>query len=259
VSNRLNKSEFGNSMRKKAFTLIELIVVISVVALLMAILIPVLAEARQQGIGIVCLNNLRQMTMAAQVYTETFDGYYPIAQYVQMTPGQNFLYCWDFTVIVEPGKRTVVPGLLWQQQMMEEIQQCPSFRGVSNTLMDPYTGYNYNTSYIGHGQGESIPTPIKAVMVKRPDRCALFGDGEWQTGANKYMRAPWPSPGDMTFTGRSAGTQGYRHLHKTNVAFCDGHSQSWDKCYKNTVPADVDKIAEGTGFLSPDNSLYDLE
>jgi prepilin-type N-terminal cleavage/methylation domain-containing protein/prepilin-type processing-associated H-X9-DG protein len=246
-------------MRKKAFTLIELIVVISVIALLMAILMPALVVARQQGKSVVCLNNLRQMAMAAQLYTETFDGYYPIAQYSQMTPGRNFFYCWDFTLISEPGNQTIVPGLLWQKQMIEEIQQCPLFRGASNTLMDPYTGYNYNTSYIGHGQGESIPTPTKAVMVKRPYRCALFGDGQWADGANKFMRAPWPNPGDAAFSGRYAGTQGYRHLHKTNVAFCDGHSQSWKDCYKNTAPADVNNIAEGTGFLSADNSMYDLE
>jgi prepilin-type N-terminal cleavage/methylation domain-containing protein/prepilin-type processing-associated H-X9-DG protein len=242
--------------QKTAFTLVELLVVISIISLLMGILMPILTKTRQQGQNVMCLSNLRQMAMAAQVYTETFDDYYPIAQYVRMTPGRNFLYCWDFTVIVEPGKRTVVPGLLWQKQMMEEIQQCPSFRGASNTLMDPYTGYNYNTSYIGHGQGESIPTPTKAIMVKRPYKCALFGDGEWQIGANKYMRAPWPSPGDMAFTGRSAGTQGYRHLGRTNVAYCDGSVKSVQECHKGADPAD---IAEGTGFLSEDNSAYDLK
>ena len=169
-------------------------------------------------------------------------------------------------MIVEPGKRSLVPGLLWRHQMTKEIQQCPSFRGPSNTLMDPYTGYNYNTSYIGHGKGENIPTPEKAVMVKRPGKCALFGDGQWRDGANKFMRAPWPNPGDATFSARSTGAQGFRHSGETNVAWCDGHASSQRELYTETSSGEKLKIERyntgaknKVGFLSPDNSLYDLE
>ena len=49
---------------------------------------------------------------------------------------------------------------------------------------------------------------------------AIFGDGEYKGGANKFMRAPFDSPGDDSFNGRYAGTQGFRHLTTTNVAFC---------------------------------------
>ena len=73
------------------------------------------------------------------------------------------------------------------------------------------------------------------------------------------MRAPWRNPGDEQFTGRYAGTQGYRHLERTNVAFCDGHAETRWQRYTDTYPPDQEKIAPGTGFLSPDNSLYDLE
>lgn len=253
-------------MQKKAFTLIELLVVTSVISLLAAILLPALAKARQQGKCVMCLSNLRQMAIAAQVYTQTFDGYYPIAQYSEMTPGKNFLYVWDFTIIYEPGKKTVVPGLLWQGQTIEKIHQCPSFKGQANWQLDPYTGYNYNTSYIGHGEGESIVTPTKAIAIRKPDRCALFGDGQWGDGANKFMRAPWPNPCDATFNGRYAGAQGYRHLGKTNVAFCDGHAQLWSELYTETDPIGKGILEQynkdhkiKVGFLSPDNSAYDLE
>lgn len=246
-------------MRRKGFSLIELLVVISVIALVTVILVPALVRARQQGESMVCLNNLRQMAIAAQMYTEAFKGYYPIAQYLKMTPGKNFMYVWDFTIIYEPGKKTVVPGLLWQGRTIEKIQQCPSFKGSANWQLDPYTGYNYNTSYIGHGQGENIVVPAKAVVVKKPSQCALFGDGEWENGANKFMRAPWPNPGDLSFTGRYAGTQGYRHAGMTNVAWCDGHASSQRELYTETAADEKEKIAPGTGFLSRDNSAYDLK
>jgi prepilin-type N-terminal cleavage/methylation domain-containing protein/prepilin-type processing-associated H-X9-DG protein len=248
-------------MRSRAFTLIELLVVISVVAGLMAVLVPALAKARQQGKSVSCLSNLRQLAIASQVYVSNNDGYYPIAYMYQYTYPVFISYAWDFTTIKnwDTLEQKVIPGLLWEGKTIEEVQQCPSFKGSSTWLADPYTGYNYNTSYIGHGQLESIVTPAMAVMVKRPGRCALFGDGQWSGGANKFMRAPWPSEGDEGFSGRYAGTQGYRHCGKTNVVYCDGHTATVKDCFKNIDVAEVDNIAPGTGFLSLDNSAYDLE
>jgi len=73
------------------------------------------------------------------------------------------------------------------------------------------------------------------------------------------MRAPWASPADAQFSGRFSGTQGYRHFARTNVAFCDGHAETRGQRYTETYPRDQINITPNTGFLSPDNSLYDLE
>jgi prepilin-type N-terminal cleavage/methylation domain-containing protein len=55
---------------KVGFTLVELLVVISIIALLMAILLPALARARELGKRAVCLSNLKQLTLAWLTYTE---------------------------------------------------------------------------------------------------------------------------------------------------------------------------------------------
>jgi prepilin-type N-terminal cleavage/methylation domain-containing protein len=60
--------------RRKAFTLVELLVVIAIIALLMAILMPALERAREQGKRTVCLNNLRQLTLAWNLYADDNDG-----------------------------------------------------------------------------------------------------------------------------------------------------------------------------------------
>lgn len=247
-------------MRSRAFTLVELLVAISIVAVLMAILMPALARARQQGRSIICLNNLRQMVIASQIYVNNNDGFYPIAYMNNFTASMSTFYAWDFTSIKnwDTLEQEVIPGLLWEGETIEKVQQCPSFKGYHNWIDDPYTGYNYNTSYIGHGQLESCVIPARAAIVRKPDQCALFGDGQWSGGANKFMRAPWSSECD-TVSFRAAGTQGYRHCGKTNVAYCDGSARTVSECYKNTDPAEVPNIAADTGFLSPDNSAYDLE
>lgn len=256
-------------MRKKAFTLIELLVVISIISLLMAIMVPALARARVQGKSMVCLSNLRQLAVAAEVYAGNYDGYYPIAYTNDPDPTDSLaIYaCWDFVAVKDwaSGDEYVEPGILWEGHGAEKIHQCPSFRGGSNTRNDPYTGYNYNTSYIGHGSNEAVVRPAKTTQVKRPVRCALFGDGEYSDGANKFMRSPWKSKFDR-FPFRSAGTQGYRHGGGTNVAWCDGHASSQKELFTNTEASEQAKIEEynagaktKVGFLSADDGAYELE
>jgi prepilin-type N-terminal cleavage/methylation domain-containing protein/prepilin-type processing-associated H-X9-DG protein len=230
---------------RRAFTLVELLVVIAIIAVLIGILLPAITRARDQAKTVTCLSNLRQLALAAHAYCAQSGGRYPPARW-----GSDN---WDFSVV--GGK--AVPGLLWRGQIDARVQQCPSFDGKSNSPLDPYTGYNYNTSYVGHGQGETVEAPAKASQVRQPARTALFGDGEYYNGADKFMRAPFPNPGDASFTNRAAGTQGYRHRKRTNIAFADGHAESWSQRHTNTTPSEASLLTPDTGFLSDDNSLYD--
>jgi prepilin-type N-terminal cleavage/methylation domain-containing protein len=63
--------------RKRAFTLLELLVVVSILAVLAGLLLPVLHRAQAKAQGINCLNNLRQMQMAWQMYTDDHAGWVP--------------------------------------------------------------------------------------------------------------------------------------------------------------------------------------
>lgn len=59
--------------RDRGFTLIELLVVIAVIAVLMAILMPALHRAREQGQRAACLSNLKQLTVAWVLYADEND------------------------------------------------------------------------------------------------------------------------------------------------------------------------------------------
>jgi prepilin-type N-terminal cleavage/methylation domain-containing protein/prepilin-type processing-associated H-X9-DG protein len=254
-------------IKRRAFTLLELLVVIAIIALLLAITVPTLARAKEQGRGVSCLSNLRQLYLAAMVYTENHNGSFPVAYYSRETDSATTSYCWDFTM---GPNGEILPGILWQgEATVEKIQQCPSYQGYSSTASDPYTGYNYNTSYIGHGQIEMPPEPDRWNQMRRPAYCTMFGDGEYVNGdtssANKYMRSPLVSDSDWNFSGRQAGTQGFRHNQRTNVVFCDGAVNTRKDWYLEGLPsrtkANIEKYNQNNpkspvGFLSADNSAY---
>jgi prepilin-type N-terminal cleavage/methylation domain-containing protein len=74
----MNRGQSG----RRAFTLIELIVVIAIVALLAAVLLPALAAAKERGRRAACLSNLRQIGIAIELYAPDYSGripYGPIA------------------------------------------------------------------------------------------------------------------------------------------------------------------------------------
>ena len=63
--------------RRRAFTLIELLVVISVIAVLMAILMPALQRAKEQGQAAACQGNLKGFTLALQMYAQEHEDGFP--------------------------------------------------------------------------------------------------------------------------------------------------------------------------------------
>src|SRR5918999_1004178 len=68
-----------SSVRRAAFTLVELLVVIGVIGVLVGILLPALAAARRSAYSVKCLNNLRQIATGATIHANRHKGYYPLA------------------------------------------------------------------------------------------------------------------------------------------------------------------------------------
>jgi prepilin-type N-terminal cleavage/methylation domain-containing protein/prepilin-type processing-associated H-X9-DG protein len=253
-------------MRKRAFTLVELLVVIAVVAMLIAVLLPALKAARERGRAAVCRSNLRQLITSAHAYVSDNDDFYPMA-YIQRgaADGSVSYDCWDFvSVAASADPPRVLPGLLWQGDGTPKIQQCPSYRGSSNWQTDPFTGYNYNASYIGGSAcavgstivPQTVVRSARASDIKCGARTAVFGDGEYISGANKFMRSPLRGALDKSFSARSSGSQGFRHMGATNFAAADGSVQD---CGTPVAKVGTQVCSENTGFLSADNSAYDLK
>ncbi len=77
--------------RLRAFTLVELLVVISIIAMLLAILTPSLQRARNQAKRVVCLSNMRQMGIGLKTYLMDNDGHLPDSSCHISDPNQYWL------------------------------------------------------------------------------------------------------------------------------------------------------------------------
>lgn len=192
---------------RAAFTLIELLVVVAIIALLVGLLAPSLSAARRQAQAVQCLGNARQIGLAMQAYTVDSVGVFPIARYFD--EARLATVCWDTTTYA--GGKPASPGLIWQHAPGGKVQQCPSFRGASNTAADEFSGYNYNTSYLGRGEGE--PPFAGLTEGRRGYRpCAVRPARRWSATA-ATATGPTSSCGPRAIrSGTGSSTRGRRRF-----------------------------------------------
>lgn len=114
------------SKSKNAFTLVELLVVISIIALLLSVLMPALSKAREQARKVVCGNGCRQLVLGLMVYSNTNGGRLPI----------NTFNGWLWDV----GDPTIV-SIMTASGATRKSFYCPSNSPFTNKSLDKNARY----------------------------------------------------------------------------------------------------------------------
>ncbi len=234
--------------KKKTFTLIELLIVISVIAILLSLLLPALHKARETARGVVCTGNLRQLEVGVAAYSNDYDGYIPRCW------AGNWWVNWGLMLIMYqyvPGdsrsdaiyKGNVISGMTLKQGFARNrpgesrgLFSCPALSpfDIEGTGLDYYANaFGSPNMVMGNGwYNQSDPSQknlhLRASSVPSPSRVAAMydgggmKDGSGTKDVGPIWKAVWTldsstGPSDMY---RYLST---RHTNAANIGWLDGH------------------------------------
>ena len=197
------------------FTLIELLLVISIIAMLTCLLLPGLSLAKARSKQIACAGNLRQLGLKLAMYSNDNNMTLPPASYSGVI--------WEVTLLQTENKT-------WSQR--DQVWKCPIFAdkdyycyginvGITAVVAPPPAGY-YS------GKVEKIPNPGKIVLLADSVHYlpGSYPDSPLYTGAAFIIEGPYEHGGIGTVDRQ-------RHSKGANSFFADGHFE----CRKwNEIP-----------------------
>jgi prepilin-type N-terminal cleavage/methylation domain-containing protein/prepilin-type processing-associated H-X9-DG protein len=198
--------EFGAS----GFTLIELLVVVAIIAILAAMLLPALSQARDKARQAVCMSNLKQFGLALHMYTDDNNGYFPVGRVNSATP----LWMWQISPYVDTMKwGWSVHGISQIYSPGPGIYSCPQDRFIV-----PYNVYG-EKMWLSYGvnmhllAGEFPSVFTKISQIRKPTGCSYMADNYGQDSF-RPMYMPWDW---------DPARRDWPHMGARNVLFVDGH------------------------------------
>ncbi len=232
-------------MKLRGFTLIELLVVIAIIAILMAILMPALHRAREQGQRAVCLSTLKQLTLVWLMYADENDDRLVNGEAGIRYTGRTLVHrnepewvgrCWrepynsatgtPWPIEGNDGQKThIMNGSLWNYAKDLGMYACPTgIRGemLTYNLMDGVNGMprngTYNTSTgapMAGPNGRKLWVKKTAEIASPAYRLAFIDEGastpdSFAVNWNSSVTTWWDDPP-------------VRHGDGTVVSFADGH------------------------------------
>lgn len=217
-------------MRRRAFTLIELLVVIAIISILMSILFPVFAKAREQARITSCGSNLRQLGMAMTMYAGDNDGLFPVTD----RPNQDCLFeragyfvpDWDTSFFAN------WPLAIYSYVKNYKVYTCMSSKGWavgSNPTARPLS-YVMNGFASGRGQ-DNAPDPSSY--------CLLY---DFRFDFSEARVNPAPVPNGLYFCFFWGWTA---HDPRYNMLYQDGHVKT---VHETKFAGDIWNLPPGNMF-----------
>lgn len=275
---------FEVPLHRKGFSLIELLVVISVIGLLMAVMLPALASARASARGMVCKSNLRQLCLANAGYALENDGCYVPAA-ADITSQWGGKYRWHGVRENPDEPFDSAKGPLAAYLSDGKIKECPEkvnfVKGQDwNTNFEQGCGgYGYNRIYLGsrEWQGRQFKTlqemqqagweTTRTTEVRSSGQTLMFVDTAMSSRKDYLIEYSFAEPpfavcnGQMIAGVYMSPSIHFRHSGRANIGWTDGHTDSRQMAdFKKDNVYGVDSADMNLGWFAPvDNSPFDLE
>jgi len=210
----------GREKSGRAFTLIELLVVIAIIAILAAMLLPALSKAKTRAQGTRCLNNVKQLQLAWQLYADENGDVIPPSAGGSPTTNQSWC-AGNFNV--SPADKTNLDllknSLLGPLAGSTGIYKCPgdssdNVRSMSENCAMNGDDATLKTSFVFFKKTASIPAPSQ-YFVFIDESSETIDNAHFLVGFNQNYSAASVQDKPGTYHGMLG-----------NVSFADGHASS---------------------------------
>jgi prepilin-type processing-associated H-X9-DG protein len=262
---------------------VELLVVVAIIALLAAMLLPSLVQAKELAKQAYCRTNLRCLQLGNELYQQDFGGFYaPAAPFMVAYMyssdwadlSQRNLHRWFGSRASPDQPFNLAKGPLVDYLPGKEVRNCPSFRADVAGFEAGCGGYGYNADTVGQyvipddplyrpGPGKFDQSGNRADAFHSPSQTVAFADAAFVAGG--LMEYSFVEPPRYCLWGTPARPSvHFRHLGAANVAWLDAHVSGEAMSFSGDGPAGLPYAGHcqdyQVGWFGPQNNeLFDCE